>query len=306
MLRISLFAASLSACAFNDQGQLILCTENDCVTDTTEPSGPVPPPNPVSFVFEDGDHHSFPAGPTLARGGVLHLDAVSTSAQLPAVSFTGSLELELLSAGAHLTTVEVGGPVVGAGVISAEIPGFAAVTLDVRVKELANLEIGLPYHAETLADHIVVLADIRTLELSPTSEDGTPVLDHSFALANPPAGFTLVTWDALAIPQTAGDYRLGLTRAAGDVHEVGVRVVDHVDDIVAVDFADAGAQAGTLCVKAVVGAEQVQTRAWTFAGAGLEVIPLDYAPNCADFIQATPGSTITVELAGTTKTFQIR
>ena len=305
MLRISLFAASLSACAFNDQGQLILCTENDCVTDTTEPSGPVPPPNPVSFVFDDGDHHSFPAGPTLARGGVLHLDAVSTRAQLPAVSFTGSLALELLSAQAHLTTVEVGGPVVGAGVVSAEIPGFAAVTLDVRVKELANLEIGLPYHADTLADHILVLPDIRTLELSPTSEDGTPVLDHSFALANPPAGFTLVTWDALAIPQTAGDYRIGLTRAAGAVHEVGVRIVDHVDDIVAVDFDDAGKGNGTLCVKAVVDGEEVRTRAWVISGAGADVYQSVSAVNCASFYAATPGATITVELAGTTKVFAI-
>lgn len=305
LLRVSLFAATLSACAFNDQGQLILCTENDCETDTTPP-GPVPPPNPVSFAFETGEHHAFPAGPTLARGGVLHLDAVSTRAQLPAVSFTGSLDLELLSAGAHLTTVEIGGPVVGGGVISAKIPDFAPVTLSVHVKELATIDIGLPFEADTRADHILVLPDIRTLALTPIADDGTAVLDHSFALANPPAGFTLVSWDALSVPTTAGDYRLDLTRAAGDVHELGVRVLDRVDDIVAVDFDDAGLQAGTLCVKAVAGGEQVQTRAWAFAGAGLEVIHLDYAPNCADFIQATPGSTITVELAGTTRTFQIR
>lgn len=302
MLRISLFVASLSACAFNDQGQVIICTENNCEIDTDEPSGPVPPPPPVSFAFENGEHHGFHEGLTLARGGVLHLDVVSTLAQIPVVTGSGTLELETVSAETQLTTVDVVGAAVGAGTISAKTPGVAAVTLNVSVKELAKLDIGLPYDTETRADHILVLPDIRTLALTPIAEDGTAVLDHSFALVDPPVGFALASWDALSIPQTAGDYRLGLTRATGDVLEVGVRVLDHVDDIVAIDFDDAGKGNGTLCVKAVADGEEVRTYAWAMSGIGADVYQ---SGSCASFYAATPGATITVELAGMTKVFAL-
>ncbi len=296
MLRISLFAASLSACAFNDDGQLILCTESSCETDTTPP--PVPP-HPISFEFDQGRHQGFPEV-RLARGGVMRLDVSTARPHTPSVTTDGTtLGLVPVSSQTKRVTVDVRGDAVGRGAIVATIPGEDAATLDVRVDELAQIHVGLPF--ATRSDHVIILPDIRELALSLKDVQGRPMIDHSLALAASTPGFTLEHWDALTPPTTAGDYEVALTRADRDVHIVGVRVVDRIDDIVGLNDTTVSSH---LCVKAVVDGEQVETHGWAFRGTGLTLTPSTNS-NCVEFTGATIAATITVEVAGMSKDFAI-
>ncbi|MBA2541294.1 MAG: hypothetical protein H0V17_16760 [Deltaproteobacteria bacterium] len=293
-----LVAASLTACAVHDDGEFEFCFHPGC--DGEEPVGPLPPPHPISFEFDNGAQQSVNR---LAIGGLLQLSVNSRPLQIASVTTTtDAFALEITSSAPHSTTVEITGTKVGTGIITATIPTFDTPnSLELEVAELST--IGVSFDSGPSLDRLVVLPETTTVGLRLTATDGERVLDHSLAIdASSDPGFTLTGWDALGLPATPGEYVLAVTRKAGDLHHVPIRVSDHVDAIVA-DRVDTETTFGDLCVHAEVEGEPVSTFAWKFTGTNL--VLADSLGRCVSFYDAVPGATITAELAGSAAEFVI-
>lgn len=301
MLRIAscVIALVASACAFDEDGRLVACF-SDC-----DPGpDPFPPQElpPLSFGFDRGANQ---ATTTLARGGILELEVRANRPETPAVVALGdAISLEVTSEAKRLTRVAVHGDVVGDSSITASIPSGERASLAVSVAELTTVGIALPFSHPT--EQLQVLPDIGKVAIYLGTADGKLVLDHSLAIdTGSDPGFALENWDTLVIPRETGDHVAGLTRATGDVHHVGVSVLDHVDAIVAPAFVPGGA-AGTVCVEAVAGGAPVATHAWQLVDGHDAVVFGGTTRNCFDYLDALPGATLTVGLAGTTATFVLR
>lgn len=306
MLRTSLcllVAASTSACAFDDDGDFTFCFSVPCEPSPDSPTLPPPAPlSPFSLEFDDGSYQSTSR---LAVGGVMHLDVHVRASAIPEVTSTGdAFALEVTSAERQLTRVDLIGVHEGVGTVRASTPGFEApALLDVPVAELASIAIGRDFAAPR--DRITVFTDINELALHPLAPDGEGVLDHSLAIdASSDPGFTLTRWDVVQLPTTPGDRVLALTRHAGDLHEVPIRIVDQVDEIVA-DVLPVGKPFGDLCVHALSAGETVETYAWTFTGENL-VLADSFRADCVSFYDAVPGAKITAKLGDTTAEFVIQ
>jgi len=297
---LCLILSSLSACAFNDDGRLVPCVEGNCDLDTDPPSPPAPV-HPISFAFDRG---TYQGTDRIAVGGVMHLEVDSRASQVPSVTSTGdAFTIAVTSTEKHRTAVDVIGQHEGEGTIAATIPTFdQPAELQIRVAELASIAVGIDF--ESPRPQLTVLPDIREVALHLIATDGDPVLDHSLAIdPSSDPGFALASWDVVGLPATPGDRVLVLSRRAGDLHQIPIRVVDRVDEIVA-DHIDVGHTFGDLCVHALERGERVETHGWSFGGNKV-VLANSFRNGCVSFYDAEPGALITVELAGTTTDFVI-
>ncbi len=300
MLRTSLVLAALSfsACAFNDDGQLILCTKNHCPIDTDPPPSTTPP-TPISFSYDNG---TYQAANQLAADGVMQLRVESLGVAVTEITSTGdAFALSVLSSAPHLTELEVVGVHAGSGTIAATIPSFGEpARFGIYTADVASFGVAIEYGP--VRDRLVVLGDIRAVSPHLLSAETSSLVDHSLAIdLSSDAGFTQTSWDVISLPETPGERVLALTRRSGSVHHASIRTVDHVDTIVA-DLLD---PAGRLCVHAEVDGEPVETLAWQFTGNDKLVTTEAVRPDCVDFFSATPGATISVTLAGTTTEFVV-
>lgn len=292
-----LVAALIPGCegAFVDEDGN-LCVGADC----NDGSGGGAVSDPITFSFDRPN--SF-GSPWLALDGVIALD-VQSPAQ-PHVS-SSDLTLAITSEMPHRIAVDVTGKQPGGGTIHAEAikpdgSRLGAADLSFTVAQLVSIVPTIRF-LEPPAE-LVVLPDIREIELRLLAAGGESLIDHSLVIdPSSDPGFTQKRWDVVGIPETPGDHILAVTRRAGDLHHVPVRVVDHVDAIVA-DESDFGRTFGTVCVSASVDGQPVTTRAWEFAS-DLYLQP-STRPDCIDFFDATPGATLTVTLAGSSAQFVI-
>ena len=288
---------SFSACAFNDDGRLILCTETPCQTDTDPPPGQ-PAPGPFSFSYNDG---GFQSASRLATDGVMQLRVdVRSNETAQLVAGNDAFELEVLSSIPRVMEIELAGAHAGEGTIVATLP-TATVAYPMTVADVASAGISLGFGP--LSDRHVVLGDIHEVAAHLLSAEGDPLVDHSLAIdPSSDAGFTQINWDVITLPETPGERVLVLSRRSGTTLSTSIRTADHVDTIVVDGLS---LSSGDLCVHAELDGERVSTFAWQFTGNDKLITFESFRPDCVSFLDAKPGATITASIAGTTTEFVV-